>query len=345
MPLISVIIPVYNVAPFLKRCLDSITNQTLSDIEIICINDCSTDNSLDILNEYALKDRRIKLINLLKNQGAAVARNNGIKNAQGEYISFVDSDDTIDINFYEELYKKAKKNNTDIVKGGLIRHNPDGTTEEGNINKLIKKYNKFYCIYEFTSAIYKNSFINKNQIYFPPDIKMSEDVLFLNTAVLKSKSFEIIDNTNYHYYRRKDSTDKSQLPIDKIKFSLLAYENIINNLNDSLGKDISYKDYLAVYLIRLNMILNYTITKNDDFIAKKICIEKYIELFNKCKMKQELEELFPTVYKDLLVYIKSNNIEELTNIFMKYKDIQQYSFFKLKSKIKQDLYKIMQEAV
>ena len=87
---ISVIVPVYNVAPYLPKCLDSICNQTLKDIEIICVNDCSTDSSFEILKEYSQKDSRIKLIDFKENKGVSAARNAGIKTAHGEYIGFVD---------------------------------------------------------------------------------------------------------------------------------------------------------------------------------------------------------------------------------------------------------------
>ena len=102
MPKISVIVPVYKVEKFLPKCLESLINQTLKDIEIICINDGSPDNSLKILEEYAKKDSRIKIINQ-KNAGPSVARNNGMSAASGEYIGFVDSDDWIDLDFYEKL--------------------------------------------------------------------------------------------------------------------------------------------------------------------------------------------------------------------------------------------------
>ena len=116
---VSVIIPVYNTEKFLRKCLDSVCNQTLQDIEIICINDCSTDGSLEILREYAGKDNRIKLIELLENCGAAKARNIGIDIAEGEYLGFVDSDDFIDLDFYKKLYGKAKETDADAVKGKL----------------------------------------------------------------------------------------------------------------------------------------------------------------------------------------------------------------------------------
>ena len=120
MPKISVIIPVYNVERFLKKCLESVINQTLSDLEIICINDGSTDKSLSILNSFAQKDNRIIVINQ-DNQGQSCARNAGLSIATGKYIGFVDSDDWIDLDFYEKLYNTAKKYNADIAAAGIKR--------------------------------------------------------------------------------------------------------------------------------------------------------------------------------------------------------------------------------
>lgn len=113
MPKVSVIIPVYNTEKYLRKCLDSVCNQTLSDIEIICVNDCSPDNSLEILNEYAQKDNRIKVINFEENKGVSIARNTGIDSATGEFIGFVDADDFVDLDFYEKLYNKATETGAD----------------------------------------------------------------------------------------------------------------------------------------------------------------------------------------------------------------------------------------
>ena len=104
-PEVAVIIPVYNTEEYLGNCLTSICTQTLEDLEIICINDASEDNSLNILNDFANKDKRIKVINFSLNKGAAQARNYGIEIAKGEFISFIDSDDYLETaDFYEKLY-------------------------------------------------------------------------------------------------------------------------------------------------------------------------------------------------------------------------------------------------
>ena len=112
--MISIIIPVYNVSKYLRVCLDSVINQTYKDLEIICINDGSLDNSLDILKEYSNKDNRIIIIDK-KNSGVSAARNDGIERSSGEYLFFIDSDDYIDNDFIEVFYNNAKKNDSDLV--------------------------------------------------------------------------------------------------------------------------------------------------------------------------------------------------------------------------------------
>ena len=117
MPLISVIIPVYNVENYLRQCLDSIINQTLNDIEIICVDDGSTDKSLDILKEYKQKDNRITILTQ-QNLHAGVARNTGYKTATGKYLSFLDSDDFFELNMLEDMYNQAEKDGSDVVVCG-----------------------------------------------------------------------------------------------------------------------------------------------------------------------------------------------------------------------------------
>ena len=114
MSIISVIVPVYNVEKYLSQCLDSILAQTFKDFECICVNDGSTDGSLDILQEYAKKDDRIKII-IQENKGLSAARNVGIREAIGQYISFVDSDDWVDKNYLQILYRTIENTNSEVV--------------------------------------------------------------------------------------------------------------------------------------------------------------------------------------------------------------------------------------
>ena len=119
-PKISVVIPIYNAEEYLEECLESVVGQTLRDIEIICINDGSTDNSAKICEKYAKKDKRIIFVST-ENKGPGAARNTGLGFAKGEFIGFVDSDDWIDLDFYEKLYTAAVETDADIATGGIVR--------------------------------------------------------------------------------------------------------------------------------------------------------------------------------------------------------------------------------
>ena len=132
---LSIIVPVYNASKYLERCLDSVINQTLKEIEIICINDGSSDNSKTILENYAKKDNRIKIINQ-KNLGLSASRNKGIKYANGEYIFFVDADDWIELNTCEITYNFAKEKNLDLLLFGAKNIDDDGITYDDNYYNL-----------------------------------------------------------------------------------------------------------------------------------------------------------------------------------------------------------------
>ena len=123
---VSVIVPVYNTEKYLRRCLDSLVNQTLDEIEIIVINDCSTDNSKEIIKEYKNKYKNIVLIDNKVNKGIGYNRNMGIKKAKGKYISFVDSDDWVNETMYDKMYKKATDDNLDLVLCNYIKVLEDG---------------------------------------------------------------------------------------------------------------------------------------------------------------------------------------------------------------------------
>ena len=135
---VSIIVPVYNVEKYLRQCLDSLINQTLQEIEIICVDDGSTDNSSNILSDYAQKDSRI-IVHRQENQGLANARNAGLKLANGEYIGFLDSDDFVDIDFFEKLYQAASSDNADIARALYKYHYPDGEKLDLYLDKIIKQ--------------------------------------------------------------------------------------------------------------------------------------------------------------------------------------------------------------
>jgi glycosyltransferase involved in cell wall biosynthesis len=215
MPKISVIIPVYNVEPYLRKCLDSVIHQTLTDLEIICVNDGSTDGSLAILEEYAPKDSRITIINQ-ENQGIGNARNAGLDKASGKYIYFIDSDDWVEpdtlqkcITIMEEdseidlvgfgAFVEKEKVDDEQVKGAQQYHSLKNSglfaTSPENIRQMVTTvWNK----------IFKTEIIKKYQILFPEGL-WYEDNAFYYEYYLHTKKIYILNEYLYHYLQRVGS--------------------------------------------------------------------------------------------------------------------------------------------
>lgn len=212
---VSIIIPVYNTGKFLKRCIDSIINQTLDDIEIICVNDGSTDNSPGILEEYTDKDSRIKIINQ-ENQGISCARNKGIECAEGEFIGFVDSDDWVDRDFFEKLYSAAQKYNADIAAGEIVQTNGIKFKKflKFNSEKVFTNTNKKYKVCNIPrrcyvwNKIYKRIALDNCNIKFPSG-RNFEDIVWTHAVVDKTRFLATVPDTCYYYYENTDSISKS----------------------------------------------------------------------------------------------------------------------------------------
>lgn len=314
-PKVSVIIPVYNTEKYLRKCLDSVVNQTLKEIEIICVDDGSTDSSLAILKEYAQKDNRIRVIESSCNKGAAVTRNKGLEITKGEYLSFVDSDDYVDIDFYEKLYTKAKEKDYDLVKCPRKRFEVNGEVSIGLLSEQIKKDGIYAFCYEWQSAIYKASLIKDNNIRFVPEIIKAQDIVFLNNVILKTKTYALIHNTFYNYQRRENSLHSKFLSKKKYKSAVLAIKTIINNINQSNLYCSSINDYNYLFLTRFHSLF-YTYFQTKDKTMKSLLVQTLFELKNKCK---DIEYLYANFYyKWLLKYLKNNDIKGLDKKMLDY---------------------------
>ena len=223
---VSIIVPVYNVEKYLKRCLDSLVNQTLKDIEIICINDGSTDGSLAILDEYVRNDDRIVVINQ-ENSGLSVARNNGIGVAKGEYLGFVDSDDWVSEDYFEKLYNSAIQNNAEIAVGGIIRlhrfnrrkfltFDKEIVTSDINLKfELCDMPEKSYV----WNKIYKSSKLKEIGLKFEEGI-VFEDCIFTPQALFYFDKMVTVPDAYYFYWRRSDSIVKQK---DEKTLANMAY--------------------------------------------------------------------------------------------------------------------------
>ena len=198
-PKVSVIIPVYNAEKYLRQCLDSVVNQTYKNLEIICVNDGSTDNSSEILKEYASKDDRIILINQ-NNQGNGCARNVGLSRVSGEYISFIDSDDFILQNTYASVISLMIKDNLDILMFGHFDY-IDGECRKSFTNDIFNKFkNKKiskenliqYFLLGVWNKIFKSSFLKDNNIFFPKDFNIAEDAIFGTFCAICNPKFDFV---------------------------------------------------------------------------------------------------------------------------------------------------------
>ncbi len=196
---VSIIIPVYNVEKYLEECLDSAVNQTLKDIEIICVNDGSTDNSLDILKKYERKYKNITIINQ-ENKGLSGARNSGLKIAKGKYVYFFDSDDIIDINLCKECYEISETKELDILTFDASVFYDDNSLESIHkfdysrkdiLNEEVMKGDDYYN-YSYLNKVYRSSaciifinrkFLYKNQLNFYEGI-LHEDELFTTKSII-----------------------------------------------------------------------------------------------------------------------------------------------------------------
>lgn len=222
-PLISIIVPIYNSAAFLPKCLDSILNQTYQNIEILLIDDGSSDNSREICNRYAKKDTRITVVHK-KHEGVSAARNSGLKIAVGDWIGFVDSDDFIEPDMYSYLLSLAQDNQAEIAQCGVFYENGEEITDHiasnslfvGEPNHLPQKVwlyfeNSNYC------KLYQKSIVM--DVLFDTDYCVGEDLLFNMMVLKKAKRIALGNQAKYHYLQHPDSLCHGQ-PTRKKLYSL-----------------------------------------------------------------------------------------------------------------------------
>ena len=250
MPVLSIIVPIFNTALWLPRCLDSLVGQSLQDIEILCINDGSQDECQEIIRQYSINDKRIQHIDLAKNRGPSVVRNIGIAAARGKFIAFMDSDDAVEQNFYEHLYVKAECGNADIAKGSRLTSSDNGISfHKEELNKRIRENNLNFT-WQFTTAIYRKKFITDHGIYFPNFTNYSEDVAFLYKVMLCNPVISLSDTVHYLYFRRNNSLNSEEFTKYKYLSNILSFYDIAlfakqNNINSKIIINI-LKSFLLI---------------------------------------------------------------------------------------------------
>ena len=266
---VSIIVPVYNTAKYLSMCIESLINQTLKDIEIILINDGSTDNSESIIKKY--KDKRIKYISQ-KNEGIGKTRNLGIEKTNGEYLAFIDSDDYIEPNFCEVMYNKAIKDECDIVICDYYKDINERLEEvkfasfkDTNLKEnpeIINLINLGPC-----NKIYKKDLFKNQKNRFVENLKY-EDAPFVCRLLLSAKKIGKIDECLAHYviHEKSETTTRDERIFDILK------------ITDIIVKDLEKYDYMHEAMINLAVMILTDYTIQQRYIKNKISRNKFIDM-------------------------------------------------------------------
>ena len=309
--MISVIIPVYNVEKYLRDCLNSVIGQTYKDLEIICINDGSKDNSLSILEEYAKIDKRIIIINK-ENAGVSAARNDGIEKSAGEYLFCLDSDDYVDKDFFEVFYNNAKTNNSDLVVLGNFW---------GLDKRAVKEYHSALPTW---SMFIKTSILKENKhLRYPVNIQPGEDGIFSHKLLMYTKNISYEYNTHYHYIKREGQDSSKAVKEPKILLNAIKQwfdilDEFYTKYNFWQSKSLSFAKFV----------------EQEAFLAfrtKNFAADDERKVFD--MMKNILKKIIVNIHKDDYKYfskeficlIESNTIKEYYSI-IKYK----YNYIRFK---------------
>lgn len=305
---VSIIIPVYNVEKYLSECLDSVVNQTFKDIEIICVNDGSTDTSLDILNEYAKKDNRIKIFSQ-ENQGVSEARNKGINESTGEYICFLDSDDWYKKYYVEKQYNQIIKTGADISICSVSLYN--NNTHQYKDRKLhdiknITKSDREYCTYKdlksylFTNfepalRMYKKSFFIENNLYYPKGVIFEDVTVSIKSIVLASK-ITFVKECLFYYRMSRNGSIMYDVKNKKNITDLFIF---LKKVEIFLKKQNKYKELEYYFLL---------------FVLRQVKLYKNIK---QKEIKKEYEKQYKDYFKYLEIKKKIKQYPKLKNIYLK----------------------------
>lgn len=297
---VTIIVPVYNVEKYLDRCMQSLINQTLKDIEIVLVDDGSPDNCPRLCDEYANRDSRIKVVHK-KNGGLGMACNSGLEVATGEYVAFCDSDDWVELYAYDEMYKAAKENNADAVYSGIQRINDQGVVTPMNQAADLEVYSGQQMVHTFMmdmvasepgvsierriqmsakTVLYSNNIIKEHGVLFVSEREyMSEDLIFNLDFLRHANSIVNLPKTYYYYYDNLSSLT-SQIRTDRFDRYRILIPELLRRY-----KDVACFKELSLRIERL--LIGYT--RHDTLTYFK----------STASMKQK-QAFFKKIYKDSL---------------------------------------------
>lgn len=309
-PKISIIIPIYNVEKYLDKCVQCARHQTLQDIEIILVDDESPDGCPQMCDEYATQDSRIKVVHK-KNGGLGFARNSGLEVATGEYVTFLDSDDFVDLYTYEHLYNIAKKRNLDAVYYKFKRFvNEDEVKQEPPCNEITicendgvkelmldiissepsaKVDHKIHC--SSCTSMYRFEIIEKNNVRFHSERELISEDLIFNLDFLKYAKKVAFNNGAHYHYRVNPTSLTSTIRTDRIEKNFILYEYINNHLHfwqleKSKGQERNARFFIGNSRSSIKHLLKSDFSDKSQWLKKNLSLPIWKELYQTYKWKE-----------------------------------------------------------
>ncbi len=320
-PKVSVIVPVYNVEPYIAKCLSSLMAQTMQELEFILVDDCGSDRSMDIAREYAARDSRFRILEGTENIGSGPSRNRGMEAARGEYLGFVDPDDWVTPDYYQQLYETAVAEQADVAKGRLVSIR-DTSCAQNKLNERLREFFKEgrwpglvfnHC---FTTAIYRTEIQRRHHITFP-NLRNGQDTVFLTAYLIHVNKVALNDTAIYFYYQRTSSVSHS---VNEAFFDALFQNAELRGklVNDSSLPEADILEYWR-HLMEVS-ILRYSLGH-----APKASREFYVRFFAKAQalllgsgLAQRLYAAYPSeILFDLLVKTPENIVDARLDILPK----------------------------
>ena len=307
MPKISLIIPVYNVERYLRECLDSAVGQTLEDIEIIVVNDASPDNSRQIIAEYAARDARVVVLAHEHNQGSSAARNTGLERSRGEYIMFLDSDDTLARNSCELLYRKICEHQADIVECAfqntdeqgkkLLTHRKcAGKENVVNDRQALQRYFMGRICTSTCNKIYKAELWHKNHLRFQTGLLMEDDYIIVDILALCHRFVQI--NTPLYRHRQHSASIMNSPVTEKV---IDGYLMALGHQKEFIASSDKYQDLQELCRTKILSVLHRRCLYQDGRAnIDPTLLQYWLESAPKYNLQTESYEVIASILNDFL---------------------------------------------
>lgn len=324
---ISLIIPVHNAEPFLERCLDSAVAQTVPELEIICINDASTDASRDILDAYASRDSRVRVAHREVNGGESAARNHGLSLARGEYLAFLDHDDRLEPEALRVLYERAKASGSDMVRGRVktVDYAGKASLSPLQLHADICERSRFYFHVDWWSAIYRAALV-QGKLSFAEEYPIGGDMLFLTEALLATPRIACVNDLVYTHFLSPESGASLVLSPEKVSSTIAAYLRIIKLLLQHTIDSSDYIGYNYKFVSLFDNIVHLLAARCPDTQSRLACCDFLFAIKNMHRHPADLLDSLQKSSAYLKPLLGSDDPEGLRGIIKMHQDLDARAF-------------------